>query len=288
MALVINTNVSSLIAQRNLQFNTMNLNRSFEKLASGYRINKAADDAAGLSISETLRTQIRGTRQAIANTQDGVNMLAIGEGAFTTISENLQRIRELTIQAANDTNATVERSAIALEVSERLKDINRIAYTTRGSNVFLLDGNLNSFYLQIGANSTLSTNALDISDVFSSSYCTALGISQNITTSVHATGGGIYESGGSCRSFLDVIDFAISQVADRRAKLGALQNRLESTVQNLSISVENLLTTESRIRNLDIASESAELTKNQILQQSAISVLAQANQAPTLALQLLQ
>ena len=287
MALVINTNVSSLIAQRNLSTNSRNLNKSLERLSSGYRINRAADDAAGLSISETLRTQIRGTKQAISNTQDGVNILQIGEGAFVTISDNLQRIRELTIQAANDTNSTTERAAIALEVSERLEDIERIALTTRGSNVQLLDGTLNSFFLQIGANSDVSTNALDISEVFTSSQLVPLGISQSISLSINASTG-VYQSGGSCRAFLDTIDHAIQEVADRRSQLGALQNRLESTVENLSISVENLMTTESRIRNLDIASESANLTQQQILQQASISVLSQANQAPTLALQLLQ
>ncbi len=286
MGLIINTNVPSLIAQRNLTVNTRNLNKSFERLASGYRINRAADDAAGLSISETLRTQIRGTKQSIANTQDGINILQIGEGAFTTISENLQRIRELTIQAANDTNASVERRAIAEEVFQRLEDINRIAETTRGSNVFLLNGDMTNFYLQIGANSDVNTNALDISTVFSNSRTTALGISN--TLNITASSGGVYSDGTNCRTFLDIIDFAISQVSTRRSRLGALQNRLESTVENLSISVENLLTTESRIRNLDIASESADLTKQQILQQASVSVLSQANQAPTLALKLLQ
>jgi flagellin len=286
MALVINTNVPSLIAQRYLAYNTKTLNRSLEKLASGYKINKAADDAAGLSISETLRTQIRGTKQAISNTQDGVNILQIGEGAFATISENLQRVRELTIQAANDTNSSTERRAVAQEVYQRLQDIDRIANTTRGSNVFLLDGNMSSFYLQIGANSNVGTNALDISPVFQNSKTTALGISA--TLSITAGAGGVFQSGGSCRSFLDVIDVAIENVSSRRSQLGALQNRLESTVDNQSIFVENLLTTESRIRNLDLASETATLTKQQILQQASVSVLSQANSAPNLAMQLLQ
>ena len=287
MALVINTNVSSLIAQRNLQSNTQNLNKSLERLASGYRINRAADDAAGLSISETLRTQIRGTKQAIDNTQDGINILQIGEGAYVTISDNLQRIRELTIQAANDTNSSIERSAIALEVSERLKDINRIAATTRGSNVKLLDGSMSIFNLQIGANASAETNALNIGSVFQTSTCTALGISQSIDASINASTG-VYQSGDACRAFLNDIDAAITAVSERRSMLGALQNRLESTVENLSISVENLMTTESRIRNLDIAEESANLTKQQILQQASLNVLTQANQAPTLALKLLQ
>ena len=287
MALIINTNVPSLIAQRNLSTNSKNLNKSLEKLASGYRINRAADDAAGLSISETLRTQIRGTKQAIDNTQDGINILQIGEGAYVTISDNLQRIRELTIQAANDTNSSIERSAIALEVTERLEDINRIAATTRGSNVHLLDGSMSTFNLQIGANASAETNALDIGTVFQTSSCTALGISQILSQSINASTG-VYQNGTACRAFLNDIDAAITAVSERRSMLGALQNRLESTVENLSISVENLMTTESRIRNLDIAEESANLTKNQILQQASLNVLSQANQAPTLALKLLQ
>ena len=287
MALIINTNVPSLIAQRNLSTNSKNLNKSLEKLASGYRINRAADDAAGLSISETLRTQIRGTKQAIDNTQDGINILQIGEGAYVTISDNLQRIRELTIQAANDTNSTVERSAIALEVTERLEDINRIAATTRGSNVKLLDGSMSTFNLQIGANASAETNALNIGTVFQTSTISALGISQRLSVSINASTG-VYRDGTNCRAFLNSIDAAITAVSERRSMLGALQNRLESTVENLSISVENLMTTESRIRNLDIAEESANLTKNQILQQASLNVLSQANQAPTLALKLLQ
>src|SRR3989339_1348325 len=138
MGLVINTNISSLVAQRNLSTNTKNLEKSLERLASGYKINRAADDAAGLSISETLRGQIRGTEKAIGNTQDGINILAVGESALSIMGENLQRIRELTVQAANDTNSTTERKAIALEISARLEDINRIALTTKGNNVPLL------------------------------------------------------------------------------------------------------------------------------------------------------
>jgi len=284
MGLVLNTNVSSLIAQRNLWNNSRAVSSSFEKLSSGLRINRAADDAAGLSISETLRTQIRGNQKAVANAQDGVNTLQIAEGALSVIGDNLQRIRELTIQAANDTNSTIERNAIALEVQSRLDDIDRIANSTRSSNIKLLDGKKTDYILQIGANSVDTENTLDIGDVFLSAQSEALGIS----TTVSASGTGSYTSNGSCRNFLNEIDYALEQVNNRRAELGALQNRLGSTIESLSISVENLKATNSRIRDLDVASESAILTKNQILQQSALSVLAQANQSPTLALQLLQ
>ena len=286
MGLVINTNVPSLLAQRKLNFNTKSLNKSLEKLASGYRINRAADDAAGLGISETLRGQIRGNKVAINNTQDGVNILQIAEGALSTISENLQRIRELTIQAANDTNSSKERRAIAMEVQQRLEDINRIAKTTRGSNVQLLDGTSTTFRLQIGSNTDVSTNTINIGELFVRSTSSAIGIdpSQTIT----ATAGGVYGSGTNARTFINYIDSAISNVSGRRSKLGAYQNRLEATVENLSISVENLMTTESRIRNLDVAEETANMTKYQILQQASVNILSQANQAPNLALQLLQ
>lgn len=283
MGLILNTNVPSLIAQRHLLKNTLSVNSSYEKLASGYRINRASDDAAGLNISETLQTQIRGNQKAVHNAMDGVNILQIAEGALSVVSENLQRIRELTIQAANDTNSSTERRAIGEEIQSRLDDITRIADTTRGNNINLLDGSKTDYLLQIGANSNLNQNTLDIGDVLSSARATALSISTTVT----ATGTGALASNGSCRAFLDQIDAALSKVFSRRSKLGALQNRLQSTIESLSIAIENLQTTNSRIRNLDIAAETASLTRNQILQQSSIGILAQANQAPTLSLKLL-
>lgn len=284
MGLVINTNIPSLIAQRNLSQNTQNLNKSLERLASGYKINRAVDDAAGLSISESLRGQIRGTEKAIGNTQDGVNILQIAEGALSVIGENLQRIRELTVQAANDTNSTNERNAIKAEVKARIDDIDRIAQTTKGNNVYLLNGLSTQFTLQIGANSTAATNTLNLGPIFQKSTASALFSTGTMTADVSAA----YVSGGSCRNFLADIDRAINNVFSRRSTLGAYQNRLESTVQSLSITVENLRASESRIRNVDIASETATLTKNQILQQASTSILAQANQTPALAMQLLK
>lgn len=285
MGLVINTNISSLVAQRNLSTNTKNLEKSLERLASGFKINRAADDAAGLSISETLRGQIRGTEKAIGNTQDGINILAVGESALSIMGENLQRIRELTVQAANDTNSSVERKAIALEIAARLDDINRIAETTKGNNVTLFNGTITtSFRLQVGANGDTNIDTINIAPVFTTSTYTALGISTDITVGV----GGALSSGTSCRAFLTELDSAIENVFTRRSQLGAYQNRLESTVQSLTIQVENLKSSESRIRNVDIASETAKLTQNQILQQASVSILSQANQIPALAMQLLQ
>ena len=284
MGLILNTNVASLVAQRNLSKNTSTVQASLEKLASGYRINRAADDSAGLSISETLQSQIRGTQKAVSNAQDGINTLQIAEGALSVITNNLQRIRELTVQGANDTNSTVERKAIALEIKARIDDIDRIARTTRSSNVFLLDGSKTEYNLQIGANQAAASNVLDISPALQNSTCVSLGITQSITVAA----GGAFVSNATIRAFLNQIDTAITAVATRRSKLGALQNRLNSTIESLSIAIENMQTSDSRIRNLDIAAESANLTRNQILQQSALSVLAQANQAPNLALKLLQ
>lgn len=283
MSLILNTNVSSLVSQRNLRNVTVNLQSSFEKLSSGLRINRAADDAAGLQITETLKTQIRGNQKAVQNAQDGVNILQIAEGALGVISENLQRIRELTIQAANDTNSSVERRAIAQEVQSRLDDVDRIAETTRSNNINLLDGSKTDYLLQIGANSSLGQNTLDIGDVLQKCTATAL----SITTTVSAGASGAYENNSTSRSFLDEIDRAISSVNTRRSGIGALQNRLQSTIESLSIAVENLQSTNSRIRDLDIASENAIMVKNQILQQASLGILAQANQSPQLALKLL-
>ena len=287
MGLILNTNVPSLIAQRNLLNNSRSVHSSFEKLSSGLRINRAADDAAGLNISETLKTQIKGNQKAVANAQDGVNILQIAEGALSVIGDNLQRIRELTVQAANDTNSSTERRAIVLEVQSRIEDINRIAESTRSNNLNLLDGSKSTYLLQIGANSDIDQNTLDIGSVLARSRASALGITST-AISISADTGGIYESNTSARNFLDMVDTALGSVFTRRSEIGALQNRLQSTIESLSIAVENLQSTNSRIRDLDIASESAILTRNQILQQSALSVLSQANQVPTMALQLLQ
>ncbi|MEW5821288.1 MAG: flagellin [Cyanobacteriota bacterium] len=285
MGLVINNNMPSLVAQRHLTENSRQLNKSLEKLSSGLRINRAADDAAGLSISETLRTQIRGNKQAIANSQDGINILQVAEGGLSTVGENLQRIRELTVQAANDTNATNERTAIAQEVYERFRDIDRIASSLRFNTVTLLDGSATDFTLQIGPNASYTTNALRIGDVLQTATTSAIGL--NIV-SVTVGVGGYFEDGTNARNFLGTLDTAIQNLQGLRGQIGAYQNRLESTVESLTIAMENITATESQIRDLDVASESGRLVRNQILQQAAVGVLAQSNQTPTLALQLLQ
>lgn len=285
MALVVNTNISSLTAQRNVINNTQKLNSSLEKLASGLRINRAADDAAGLSISENLRTQIRGNAQAINNAQDGLNLLQVAEGGMQVITENIQRIRELTVQGANDINTTNERKAIIMEINERLKDVDRIANTLKFNKVELLTGNSSTAILQIGANSAASTNALTVGQVLKRSTATALGFSLGAMT---VGANGVMSSGSAARVFLGTIDTALQSIFSKRSQIGAYQNRLNSTIESLTITKENLTASDSRIRDLDIASESANMTKAQILQQAAVNVLAQANQTPQLALSLLR
>lgn len=285
MALVVNTNIAAMSASRFLVENSLNVNKSFERLSSGYRINKAADDAAGLNISENLRTQTRGLYMAINNAQDGVNLLQVAEGGLSVMTENLQRIRELTVQAANDTNYTNERRAIATEVNQRLLDITRIASTLKFNTIELLTGASSQATLQIGANSDPATNALTVGAVLQRATATALGFTM---ASITVGAGGAYLSGANCRSFLDTIDTAIQNLFSRRSLIGAYTNRLQSTIQSLSIQRENLSASESRIRDLDVAEETSRLTKYQILQQASMSILVQASQAPQLALNLLR
>lgn len=286
MSIVVNNNIASLVAQRNLNSNTNGLVKSMERLSSGLRINKASDDAAGLSISENLRTQVRGNNQAINNVQDCINMISIAEGSLSVITENIQRIRELTVQAANDTNDTAERGAIILEIVQRLEDIDRIAEASRFNQVNLLDGSLTELNLQIGAN---SDDFLDIGTIIGDGATSGdLDIEDSDTAS------GVLDfadettwEAENFREYLDVLDAGLATVTQMRSQLGATQNRLESTLSNLQVTNENLQASESRIRDLDIARETAGMTKFQILQQASASVLTQANRIPQIALALL-
>ncbi len=280
MSIVVNNNVASLIAQRNLNKNTNDLTKSIERLSSGYRINRASDDSAGLSISEGLRGQIRGNKQALGNIQDGINLLQIAECGLSVINESVQRIRELCVQAANETNGSAERNAVLVEINARLDDINRISKSTKFNNISLLDGTAINARLQVGANSTLSTNTIDVSSVLSNSNVSTIGLTITIT-------GGTWTS-DKIRSYLNQIDTAISTIVTKRSNIGAYQNRLETSLENLTIMNENVQASESRIRDLDIAKETANMTKLQILQQASASVLSQANQIPQLALSLLR
>lgn len=258
-------NVQSLFLNRSLRSNTNLLSSSLEKLSTGYRINRASDDAAGLSISETLITQIRGYEQSIRNSEDGYSLLSIAEGGASTISENLQRIRELTVQAANDTLATAERSAISAEINQRMDDIDRISDSTKFNQIDLLNENVPAqLNLQIGPN---STDTLNIGPALSDMASTALGLPATITLSTST----------SATDFLTTVDAAISQVSSKRSSIGAMQNRLESVIDNLSITSMNMSAANSRIRDTDIASETSKFVRSQLLQQFDVSLLSQMN-----------
>lgn len=277
MSLVVNTNVASLNAQRYLKNNTSFLNKSLERLSSGYRINRAADDAAGLQISEALRGQIRGVSQAINNAEDGNNLLSIAEGTLSVVQDNLQRIRELTVQAANDTNGTAQRDAITQEINARIADIDRITAAAEFNDIKLLSTSTPaSLRIQVGANEVVAEDTLNIASALGDATASTLGVgSVDVSTNSAAL------------AFLATVDDALDEVGRRRALIGAQQNQLDSAISNLNITLENFQASESRIRNVDVAKEASQLTKYQILQQAAAAILAQANQTPALALRLI-
>lgn len=289
MPLVVNTNISSLVAQRNLNNNTVSLGKSLERLSSGYRINRAADDAAGLTMSETLRGDIRGMKMALQNVQDGIGILQIGEGSLSVMNENLQRVRELVVQAANDTNSDDQRNAIELEIKARLEDNDRIASAASFNGIMILDGSETNARLQIGPDSSSAQNTIDITSALASSQASAIGLLGAGTSAGFTSIDDIdITSGSVARQFLADVDVAINAISSRRSRIGALQNQLESTISNLTMGLENLSASESRIRDLDMASESAIYVRNQILQQASVSILSQANQSPSLVLSLLK
>jgi flagellin len=286
MPLVINTNVSSLSAQRYLANNTNMLQKSMEKLSSGYRINHASDDAAGLQLSETLRSQIRGSQKAFDNVQDGINVLNLVDGVYQQIGDNLQRMRELSVQAANDTYATDQRAAIKSEMDQLINEIDRISKATEFNGVKLLDGTKTQFIIQLGANNVAAQDQIDLVASASTNPFATAG-SSGIGTNLNTADITVDTATNALASITD-IDTALDNVNKRRGALGAMTNRLQGAANNLSIAIENLSTSESRIRNVDVASESANLTRNQILQQASAAMLSQANQAPSLAMQLLK
>ena len=287
MGITINTNVQSLNAQRILGGNVKSLGKSLEKLSSGYRINRASDDAAGLQISEGLRSQIRGSDQANSNVQDGINLLNTTDGGLETITNNLQRIRELAVQGGNDTLATDQRSAIDKEIQQLAKDVTRIASASLFNKKDLLNGTTTSLKIQVGANVTSATNTIDLATAGTNPFADARATALNLLGAADAVRLSV-KSNGSALKTLSIVDAALQTVQNRRAAIGALTNRLEGASTNLQISSENFSASESRIRNTDTAKESANLTKNQVLQQASSQILGQANQTSQLALSLLR
>ncbi len=269
----INHNLNALNAWRNLGSANTQMGKSLEKLSSGLRINRAGDDAAGLAISEKMRGQIRGYDMATKNAQDGISLIQTAEGALTEVHSMLQRMREISVQAANDTNNTEDRAALKKEVDQLVTEVNRIGSTTKfnGSSLFA-DGA--AFSLQIGPD---NSSALVLGVTSQSLSDTKLGIdSIAIDTNTNA------------QAAISNIDGAIKSVSSLRAQFGAYQNRLEHTVNNLSVASENLTAAESRIRDVDMAKEMMSFTREQILLQSSNAMLAQANQLPQNVLSLLR
>jgi flagellin len=277
MGLRINTNVPSLTAQRNLRTNRSTLDRTLERLSSGSRINHAGDDAAGLAISESLRAQLRGLAQAERNAQDGISLVQVAEGALAEVSNLLIRMRELGVQGASDTVGDNERRFLDLEFKQMMQEIDRIAQSTEYNRVPLLNGTGSTFEIQIGTRNDPTVDRVQIFDAASADInIVSLGV--NLSSVLDKV---------SAQNSLDTLDKAISHVTSIRAGFGAMQNRLQSVINNLMISKENLSAANSRIRDADIAEETSELTKSQILMQSGVSVLTQANTVMKSALGLL-
>jgi flagellin len=275
MGLRINQNIAAMNAYRNLSVTDGQMAKSLEKLSSGFRINRAADDAAGLAISEGLRSQVGGLKVAVRNAQDGVSVVQTAEGALTEVHSILQRMRDLAVQGANGSNDTNSHAALQAENDQLVEELNRIADKTTFNNVKLLDGSFDKAFqvgyasgdtMQVAIASGVATEGFDATDL-------------GVATNVLATGSA---------AAITAVDGAIAEVSTARAKLGALQNRFEHTITNLNVAVENLSASESRIRDTDMAAEMVQFTRAQILSQAGTAMLAQANQAPQGVLRLLQ
>lgn len=278
MGLRINTNIASLNSQRHLRFTRQNLDKSIERLSSGSRINRAGDDAAGLAISENLKAQIRGLQQAERNAQDGVSLVQVAEGGMQEISSILIRLRELAVQAASDTVGPTERKFLNTEYEALISEVDRISNATEFNKIPLLNGTGSVFDIQVGTRNNPSIDRITFFDG-SSADVTAVALGINLTSVADKA---------SAQNSLAAIDGAIISVSSIRADFGAMQNRLQSIINNLAISVENMAAANSRIRDTDVAEETAELTKNNILMQAGTAVLAQANQSINSALTLLK
>lgn len=275
MSLRVATNLPSISAQKTLATTERSMHRAFAQLSSGSRITKAADDAAGLSISETLKSTIRGLGQARRNSQDAISMLQVSEGGLGEISNILVRMRELGVQASSDNIGDGERGFIDIEIQELKNEVQRIAQTTRFGSVQLLDGSGDVYEFQVDINN----------DDFADRISFNAG-EQNVQISELGIDGFDFTSKDGAREALETLEQAQNQVNGHRATLGAVQNRLFSTTENLSSAVENFMAANSRIRDADIAESSAELARTQVLQQATVGVLSNANQSTAAALKL--
>lgn len=276
MGLRINTNVPSINGQRNLRGSNLNMAKALERLSSGYRINSAGDDAAGLAISENLKAQIRGFRMNMRNSEDGISLVQVAEGGLNEVSSILARLRELGVQTASDTIGASERKFLNVEYDALVAEIDRISNATEFNNTKLLNGTGKVYDIQVGIRNVEGIDRIQFDGTKADASIESLGLN----------GLSLAEKTGAQMS-LAKIDTAIQKISAARADFGALQNRLQSTINNLGISVENLSAANSRIRDADIAVEAADLARNNIMLNAGVSVLQQANQSTSMALKLL-
>lgn len=277
MAIIVNTNTQSLMVQNSLAKATSGMTTAMQRMSTGLKINSAKDDAAGMAVATNLNVQVRGTQVAQSNAQMGDSMLTTTEGTLDTIQSNLLRIRDLTEQAAN---GTYDLDAIKTEVSARADEINRIAKATDFNGMKLLDGTTKDLKLQVGTGST-DENTISIDNkIFNAADTSTIGVGN--ATEIDAA----FASASSARTFLDKVDEGIKNITDRKTLIGAAQNRLSSATDGLKVQETNLTSAKSAVEDADIATESSNYVKQQILQQSAASLLVQANQNPSIAVSL--
>jgi flagellin len=302
---VFNTNPNVLRALSSLRMHTTSLEKSLERIASGKRINSAADDPTGLSLSSKLTSQVRKQMVSLQNAQDGISLLQVTEGALGNIGDSLLRIRELTVQMANDTNSQTQRNVMAQEVRNLVDNIDRTAQVSKFNGISLLDGTASGVLIQVGPQSTTATNTIDLTTALASVRVDAgnatggLGLIDSVgATATFASLNALFDpstgvssgfiSTDAARNFMADVDGALLQLTNQRALIGTLQNQLETTASNLNFSNENLEASNSRIADLDVAAESSRMIQSQILQQAAATILSQANQTPNLIKSLLQ
>lgn len=281
MGIVVQTNIPSLIAQNNLTTATNKMNQAMERMTTGYKINSAKDDAAGLYVATSLDKNIRGSKIAQQNVQMGNDMISVAEGDLSGIQDNLLRIRDLALTAANGIYDEASIDAIKAEVVARVAEIDRISQVSEYNGKKLLDGSVDTISLQVGANPT-ENDVIDIVGVFGDSQASVLGVD---VAGIEAAF--VPDNIDALQAFVETVDTALEAVQTKRTSIGAIQNRLDSASQSLTTTIENLTSSKSTIMDADIAAESSEYINGQILQQAATSLLVQANQAPQVALSLI-
>ena len=281
MASTINTNIQSLNAQRNLSSSQLSLSTSMQRLSSGLRVNSAKDDAAGLAIAERMNTQVRGMNVAVRNANDGISLAQTAEGALGKIGDNLQRMRELAVQSANDTNGKEDREALDAEFKQLALENARVIETTKFNNAELLTGSggaAGAFAFQVGAN-TSADNQITV---------TTSNMKTSMTTATQGSVASLGSTAGAALAAMTAIDTALTAVNKQRSEFGAVQNRFDAVVANLQVSAENQAASRARIMDADFATETSNLSRSQILQQAGTAMVAQANQLPQGVLALLR